>query len=67
MNPGVWSGSGGWAAAEAGPLIESVNPTTGSTLARVRGAIPADYERVIASAVEAARHWRAVPAPSAAR
>ena len=60
---GVWSGSGGWAASEAGPLIESVNPTTGHTLARVRAASPSDYERVIAAAVEAAKHWRAVPAP----
>jgi aldehyde dehydrogenase (NAD+) len=63
LNAGTWSGSHGWSSLEEGPVIESVNPTTGKTLARVRGATHADYERVLASAVEAARHWRQVPAP----
>jgi aldehyde dehydrogenase (NAD+) len=60
-NAGAWAGS--WSNETSGPLIESVNPATGSRLAHVRGATAADYERVLASAVEAARQWRAVPAP----
>jgi aldehyde dehydrogenase (NAD+) len=60
-NAGVWSGT--WSSAHSGPLIESTNPATGEILARVRGATAADYERVLASAVEAARQWRTVPAP----
>jgi len=46
-----------------GEGIEVTNPATGALLARVRGASAADYERVMAGAVEAARAWRAVPAP----
>jgi aldehyde dehydrogenase (NAD+) len=61
MNAGAWAGS--WSNETSGPLIESVNPATGSRLAHVRGATAADFERVLASAVEAARQWRAVPAP----
>jgi aldehyde dehydrogenase (NAD+) len=63
LNPGTWSGSHGWSGLESGPVIESLNPTTGKALARVRGATAADYERVISSAVEAAKQWRLVPAP----
>jgi aldehyde dehydrogenase (NAD+) len=63
LNAGAWSGSHGWSALESGPVIESMNPSTGERLARVRGATPADYEHVLSSAVEAARAWRRVPAP----
>ncbi|HTV97790.1 MAG TPA: aldehyde dehydrogenase family protein [Steroidobacteraceae bacterium] len=63
INPGTWSGSHGWSGIDAGPLLESINPSTGRTLARVRGATATDYERVLAAAVEAARQWRRVPAP----
>src|SRR6202012_4070708 len=38
LNAGTWSGSHGWSSVEEGPVIESVNPTTGKSLARVRGA-----------------------------
>ncbi len=63
INPGVWSGSHGWSTAVTGPLIESVNPSSGEILARVRGATVEDYGHVLSSAVEAARRWRQVPAP----
>src|SRR5277367_4837363 len=62
-NPGTWSGTHGWSRLESGPMIESINPSTGLCLARVRGATAEDYEHVIDSAVEAARQWRQVPAP----
>ena len=63
LNPGTWSGSRGWSGQQSGPLIESINPSTGQCLARVRGATAEDYEHVLGSAVEAAREWRRVPAP----
>jgi len=63
LNPGTWSGSQGWSRHESGPLIESINPSTGQLLARVRGATAADYENVLGAAVEAAQQWRQVPAP----
>ena len=53
INAGSWSGSHGWSSLEAGPLIETLNPTTGQVLARVRGATPADYEHVLGAAIEA--------------
>ena len=62
-NPGTWSGRHGWSRQQSGPLIESINPSTGQCLARVRGATAEDYEHVLVSAVEAARQWRRVPAP----
>ena len=63
LNAGTWSGSQGWSLGESGSLIESINPSTGQPLARVRGATAADYEHVLASAVDAAQQWRKVPAP----
>ena len=63
INAGSWSGSHGWSSLESGPLIETLNPTTGQVLARVRGATADDYERVLRAAVEAAKQWRLVPAP----
>jgi aldehyde dehydrogenase (NAD+) len=63
LNAGAWSGSGGWSADAAAPLIDSVNPCTGARLAQVRAAGAADYERVMADAVAAAKRWRDVPAP----
>ncbi|MGA2343407.1 MAG: aldehyde dehydrogenase family protein [Steroidobacteraceae bacterium] len=63
LNAGAWSGGHGWSALESGPVIESMNPSTGERLARVRGATTADYEQVLSSAVEAAGAWRRVPAP----
>jgi aldehyde dehydrogenase (NAD+) len=63
LNSGTWSGSHGWSELSGGPLIESLNPSSGQCLARVRGATLEDYEHVLTSAVEAARQWRQVPAP----
>jgi aldehyde dehydrogenase (NAD+) len=62
-NAGTWSGDGGWLRDDSAPLIESIDPTSGSVIASVRATTPAQYERVIASAAAAARQWRNVPAP----
>jgi aldehyde dehydrogenase (NAD+) len=63
VNPGAWSGSHGWSSAQAGPLIDCLNPASGERLAQVRGATLADYEQIMAAAVQAAQQWRQVPAP----
>jgi L-aminoadipate-semialdehyde dehydrogenase len=62
-NPGTWCGDGGWLVDDGARLIGSVNPTTGEVIARVRATTPAQYEQLMASAVAAAKAWRAVPAP----
>jgi aldehyde dehydrogenase (NAD+) len=63
INAGAWSQDGGWSKDTTGPIIESVDPTTGELLAKVRSATAADYERVIVSARKAFEQWRMVPAP----
>lgn len=63
LNSGAWSYDGGWSKDTTGPIIESINPTTGELLGRVRSATAADYERVIVAARKAFEQWRVVPAP----
>src|SRR5512138_411873 len=63
VNAGTWSQEGGWASDTHASMIESVNPATGETLARVRATTASDYERVIVSARTAFEQWRTVPAP----
>jgi len=62
-NAGTWSGNGGWLDDASAKVIESINPTTGAVIARVRSTTPAQYEQVMASAAAAAQAWRTVPAP----
>jgi len=50
-----------------GPLIDSINPSTGQRLAQVRGATAEDYERVMTAAVAAAAACGKYRHPSAAR
>ncbi len=59
-NPGAWNGS--WIDT-SGPLIESINPTTGESIGAVRAATAADYEQVAQAASEAFQVWRTWPAP----
>ena len=54
---------GDWIATPSGGELESINPATGETLARVKMASLADYETVMARASEAFLEWRMVPAP----
>ncbi|MEM7355612.1 MAG: aldehyde dehydrogenase family protein [Acidobacteriota bacterium] len=59
-NSGAFDGS--WIDT-GGELVHSINPTTGEAIAAVRQATADDYERVMASSVEAFRAWRTWPAP----
>jgi len=63
INPGACFGPGQYAAVSEDNLVESMNPTDGSVIARVSGATQEDYEKVIKTAQEAAQAWRLVPAP----
>ena len=63
VNAGAWSGTHGWSKETGGVVINCVNPSTGKTLAQVRGATAADYDQVMASAAQTAAIWRKVPAP----
>jgi aldehyde dehydrogenase (NAD+) len=60
INPGACGL--GWVTGK-GAELESINPTTGEVIARVRRADATTYERVAASAHEAFLKWRMVPAP----
>ena len=62
-NPGACFGPGQWSSTTGGETIESINPATGETIARVNGASDADYEKIMDVAQEAARAWRMIPAP----
>jgi len=63
MNPGAWSGAGGWSKSTADALLNVRNPANGALIAQVRPASAQDYEAVMSSAITAARAWREVPAP----
>jgi aldehyde dehydrogenase (NAD+) len=46
-----------------GELLSSYSPVNGSEIAKVRTTTKEDYERVIATAQEAYKAWRLIPAP----
>ena len=52
-----------WIVTPGGAELISINPADGSELARVRMASEADYDAVMAQALEVFRSWRMVPAP----
>src|SRR5690242_20927278 len=62
-NAGTWTATGGWRKSAGGKVIESVNPATGQTIAKVHCATEVDYEQVIKDAGAAFKAWREVPAP----
>jgi aldehyde dehydrogenase (NAD+) len=63
VNAGTWTAEGGWLSDAAGARIDSINPSTGQVIGSVTATTAAQYEKLMASAVAAARAWRDVPAP----
>ena len=59
-NSGVFAGK--WLEA-TGESIDVLNPTTGETIGSVTLASLDDYEKVMASTIEAFSRWRVLPAP----
>ena len=61
VNSGVFAGE--FVSQPGGAEIASVNPATGETIARVRSASRADYERAVAMAQQSFESWRLLPPP----
>ena len=61
-NPGTCFGPGAWSS-EGEQWIESINPSNGSVLGRVRTTSRSEYDAMIERAESAARQWALVPAP----
>ncbi len=62
-NSGTYLGRGEWSTTTGAGVLESVNPTTGETIATVEATSDADYERIVARAQAAFKIWRTTPAP----
>ncbi len=63
VNSGGSTGSTWWSGRNDGPLIPSINPSTGEQIAGVYPCSPEDYQRIVKESVDAFRTWRMVPAP----
>lgn len=63
VNSGGSTGAGWWSGQGDRPILQSINPATGETLAGVSPCSQEDYERILKDSVEAFRTWRMVPAP----
>ena len=63
VNSGGSTGHSWWSGQGDRPILQSINPATGETIAGVSPCSPDDYERILKDSVEAFRAWRMVPAP----
>ena len=60
---GTFLGNGAWSTTSDAGVIEPVNPTDGSVLARVQASSQDDYDTIVERAQAAFRVWRTTPAP----
>lgn len=60
LNDGTSTGSNWFA---SGEIIESYSPVDGKLIGKVKTSTKEDYEKVIATAQEAFKVWRTIPAP----
>ena len=60
MNEGTSTGSNNFS---SGDVLDSFSPVDGRLIGKVKCSTAEDYERVIASAIDAFKSWRTVPAP----
>ncbi len=63
VNPGGSSGAGWWSQTTDAGTLNSINPATGETIARVNVCSAQDYARLVEAAEHAFQEWRMVPAP----
>ncbi len=61
LNSGAFWGE--WIEDASGGELESINPSDGKVIARVRMAAEEDYDEVVWQAARAFREWRLLPAP----
>ena len=62
-NSGTYLGRNEWSTTTGAGVLQSVNPTTGETIATVEATSDADYETIVARAQAAFKIWRTTPAP----
>ncbi|HVI26485.1 MAG TPA: aldehyde dehydrogenase family protein [Xanthomonadaceae bacterium] len=60
---GTYLGNGEWSKTTGAGVLEPVNPTDGSVLARVQASSEGDYETLVQRAQAAFKVWRTTPAP----
>ncbi len=60
---GTYLGNGEWSKATGAGVLEPLNPTDGSVLARVQATSREDYETIVARAQAVYKTWRTTPAP----
>lgn len=63
VNSGGSTGHSWWSVQGDRPLLPSLNPATGETIAGVSPCSQEDYERILKESREAFQTWRTVPAP----
>ncbi|GAB3304930.1 L-piperidine-6-carboxylate dehydrogenase [Luteimonas notoginsengisoli] len=60
---GTYLGHGEWSKTSDAGVLEPVNPTDGSVLAKVQASSQADYDTIVERAQAAFKVWRTTPAP----
>ncbi|HEY0310070.1 MAG TPA: aldehyde dehydrogenase family protein [Luteimonas sp.] len=60
---GTYLGHGEWSKATGAGVLEPVNPTDGSVLAKVQATSREDYETIVTRAQAVYKAWRTTPAP----
>ena len=63
VNPGGSTGPAWWSSHNSAPVVPSVNPATGETIAGIQPCAVEDYERIVNESQAAFFRWRLVPAP----
>jgi aldehyde dehydrogenase (NAD+) len=63
MNPGACSGPDAWIMDDKSRKLDSINPTTGETIASVMMVTEDSYNQVVQKAQEGFNNWRQIPAP----
>ena len=63
VNSGGSTGTHWWASGENISLLESTNPATGETIAKIHACSADDYEHIVRESIAAFQQWRLVPAP----
>jgi aldehyde dehydrogenase (NAD+) len=61
INSGACAGD--WIETPQGSLLDSINPTDGSTIAQIRLAAEEDYDEVVYQSLDVFKRWRMTPAP----
>jgi aldehyde dehydrogenase (NAD+) len=63
INPGVCFGPDQWGEIDGATLIESINPATEQSIAKIATCDQTKYEKVMQNAQAAFAQWRIIPAP----